>query len=95
MTESESVALPFGDGPLLVAEDFVLSCLPHVLSTNVIIGQVSKDCNPFFEKNAFFCVVLLCLAVLSQKNKILLGKILFVDTTVTPFFKFRDSNILI
>ena len=50
MTESESVALPFGDGPLLVAEDFVLSCLPHVLSTSVIIGQVSKDCNPFFEK---------------------------------------------
>ena len=28
MTESESVALPFGDGPLLVVEDFVLAvCL--------------------------------------------------------------------
>ena len=53
MTESESVALPFGDGPLLVAEGFVLRSLPHVLSTSVIIGQVSKDCNPFFEKTAF------------------------------------------
>ncbi len=51
MTESESVALPFGDGPLLVDE--VLICFPHVLSTSVIIGQVTKDCKPFFEKTAF------------------------------------------
>ncbi len=60
MTESESVALPFGDGPLLVVEDFVLSRLPHVLSTSVIIGQVFKDCNPFFKKTAFEFLAYFC-----------------------------------
>ena len=42
MTESESVALPFGDSPLLF---FACSSL----ATNVIILQPSEKINPFFK----------------------------------------------
>ena len=41
MTESESVALPFGDGPLR--------------STKTIIGHASEKSKPFFQLFLFFC----------------------------------------
>ena len=50
---------------------------------------------PFFWKNAFFCIFYSNHLFLNKKNKILQCKILFVYTTMTPFFKFRYSNILI
>ena len=53
MTESESVALPFGDGPLTCLAGVSVSRFPYCLSTSVIIGQESQECNPFFAKTAF------------------------------------------
>ena len=49
MTESESVALPFGDGPLF----YVVCRVDH--STMAIIHTLIRLVNTFFKKLLFLC----------------------------------------